>query len=65
MAKRQRQSELRGCLGGLGYEERRALWGGYVCMCVCVMSLNVVDKKMSTGGHFKHIIITFYHASAS
>lgn len=36
MAKRQRQSELRGCLGGLGYEERRALWGGYVCMCVCV-----------------------------
>lgn len=82
MAKRQRQSELRGCLGGLGYEE--STLGCPVCItvcmhvCVCVWggaaaqtevpvmspaSLSV--DKMSTGGHFKHIIITFYHASAT
>ncbi len=34
MAKR--QSELRGCLGGLGYEESTLGCCVYVCVCVCV-----------------------------
>lgn len=67
MAERQRQSERMFRLPG---EHPRVL---SVFVRGCSVDRSAADEstksqpgqKMSTGGHFKHIIITFYHASAA
>lgn len=45
------------------WERLRGEHSGVMCVCVSPACLRV--DKMSTGGHFKHVIITFYHAKAS
>lgn len=70
MAKRQRRNERRGCLGGLGYVENTPGCCARVKGCrpgeLLVMNPpGLRMDKMSTGGHFKHVIIAFHCAGAT